>query len=782
MLSSSPVTRRPAFLAFAIGLLCAATVTHGKPRNAGDAKDTDPHTFTFKGKATAAGIQEGRIRILVDGTDVFSQEYTWKLGYSKPRPVLRPKVQDLSDAAGWPGIEVEPGFVAIDPKTKRFAFARANGVEVPKLVKRVMLPNFCAWQIALRKEDMMLFLANEEESHGGLIIDASNPTDLKIVHRQPMASYVFSVSLWGGHAYFGQNYHLGVVDARDPGKAKLVYEPFQNWDGGAGQRCNRMATHDGHLYTTSGSMLVWDLSEPGAPTPIANIPGFAYNIAGFRGKTGFFIHGNVLKIADLSKPTRPKLLHELRMKTHIGVSRVVGDFAFLSQNGAVHIYNVRNPKKPQFVATTSCVEGFKLNRLTNFSCAVEAGRDGAPSRLYQAYGRRNGAQTIVCYDLNDLAKPALLSAYEPPIVSNRGRVIMHDCIAHDGFLFTSSQGFGIVSIDYRDPKQPKQASYVMTSGELRGMKLLRDKLCAMGMAVYVIPTYPPEKAHIEGIGWHETTWFGGPLWGNADSEEKVVIASGVHGSRQAFDIADPKQPKLDERWPKGVNGVWIGDTLYTIAAQGRSLHLLIDDTSQGGPVRQSSLDLGLTGRAALTRFRDLLFICGQGGKDGNSVVVNVADAKQPRLVSRFEVPGGWIVLVSEIDYKHPYLFVPRKAVGVNVIDMSDPAKPKLLPPISPIHHDLAQRNLEWVDGVHVWGDRIYVADYRIGLKVIDITDVRKPKFEHLYLDEKWANFSYSVCVDGYGRYVYNGGIGAIDIIEVNTPPEAPTGKVEVSIE
>ncbi|MDP6115447.1 MAG: hypothetical protein QF437_01225 [Planctomycetota bacterium] len=746
-----------------------------------DAGDRNPNTFHFNGDITAKDVESGRFQILADGINVFSQEYTWKSGYSKPRPILRPKVADLSDRSGWPNRFVEPGFVAVDPANRRFAFARAHEIKEPTLAKRVNLPNFCAWQIALRRKDMTLFLANEEESHGAVLIDASDPYDLKIVHRQPLASYVFTVALWKDHAYFGQNYHLGVLDAANPLKAKLVYEPFQNWDG-SGQRCQRMAAHNGYLYTTSGSTLVWDLTEPGSPTPVANLKDFAYDVAGFDGTTGFFIHGKTMKVADVSEPSKPSVVHELAMPVRINTGRIAGKFMFLNQGGAVHIFDVKNPKAPKFIAATKGMKGFSFNRMTRFSCAVEVDQTEKPIRLYQAYGRRNGTQTVLCYDLADITRPTLLSTYEPPIISNRGRVILNDCIAHRGTLYTSSVGFGVLAIDYSDPRNPKEASYVMTGGELRGMKLLRDKLCAFGMGVYVIPTYPVSEARIQGVGWHSTTWFGGPVWGNADTKESVVIASSVHGKSQAFSIADPSRPKLDTRWPEGVNGVWIGDTLYTVASVGRKgLELLIDDTRQGAPVRQSSLELDLKGRASLTRHADLLYICGQNGKDGNSVVVDVKDPLAPKILSRFQVPGDWIILVSEIDFKYPYLFVPRKAVGVNVIDMSDPKRPKLLPPIAPIHHDLAQRNLEWSDGVYVWGDRLYVADYRTGLKVINIADIRNPKFEFHYLDLMWANYSYSVSVDGFGRYIYNGGIGIVDFIEVSSPSETPKGEVTIRL-
>jgi hypothetical protein len=678
-------------------------------------------------------------------------------------------------------VAAEPGFVAIDPKTRRIAFARENRVAEPTLRRRVMLPNFCAWQLALRPKDMTLFLANEEESHGGLILSAADPYKLQIVHRQPMASYVYTVALWGDHAYFGQNYHLGVVDAKVPSEARLVCEPFQHWDN-AGQRCQRMAADRGYLYTTSGSTLVWDLSEPDCPTPVANLPDFAHDVAGFRESTGFFLYGNTLRIVDLASPAKPRIVHELKLAAGIGSARICGNYAFLSQGGSIHIYDVRDSQRPALVATTPCLEGFTIDRMTMFSCAVESGPDGSPSRLYQAYGRRNGAQTIVCYDLSRITAPTQVSRFEPPMISNRGRVILHDCVAHQGFLFTSSNGFGVLAIDYRDPAKPREAGYAMTSGELRGMKLLGDRLCAFGMALFLIPNFPVAQADIEGVGWHATSWFGGPVWGNAKTGAKVVMASSVHGGFQAHDISNPAAPKLDDRWPNGINGLWIGDLLCTVSpGPQRTLCLRLDDTRAGAPAQMAMLDLELTGQASLARYGHILFVCAQGGKGGDSVVVDITDPKRPEILSRFQVPGEWIILVSDIDFKFPYLFVPRKAVGVNVVDMSDPRRPKTLPAIAPIHHDVAQRNLEWADSVYVWGDKLYVGDYRTGMKVLNVADVRSPRFEHHYVDPMWANYSYSVCVDGYGRYVYNGGLGLVDFIEVSTPSEAPAGKVTATL-
>ena len=50
----------------------------------------------------------------------------------------------------------------------------------------------------------------------------------------------------------------------------------------------------------------------------------------------------------------------------------------------------------------------------------------------------------------------------------------------------------------------------MTSGELRGMRVLGDQLFAFGMALYSVDVYPAEQARIQGVGWGKTSWFGGP--------------------------------------------------------------------------------------------------------------------------------------------------------------------------------------------------------------------------------------------------------------------------------
>ena len=146
--------RMPEAAAMAAALLVAAAM-QARDLPLGDAGDADPHTFALGARITAADVNGGRLQILEDGVDVCSQAYTWKRGYGKPRPILRPRIQDLSDGAGWPRVDVEPGHVAIDPRSSRVAFARANRVARPTLVKRIMLPNFCAWQMALRKRDRM---------------------------------------------------------------------------------------------------------------------------------------------------------------------------------------------------------------------------------------------------------------------------------------------------------------------------------------------------------------------------------------------------------------------------------------------------------------------------------------------------------------------------------------------------------------------------------------------------------------------------------------------------
>lgn len=107
----------------------------------GNAGDNDPTTFKFSSdnadirlvKPDETPILPSEVPTLYgtsDGMTIFDQEIdVSSSAYSSIQNIPRPKkaiYKDLSDAAGWPAIPVEPDTVAIDPALGRFKFSEGD--------------------------------------------------------------------------------------------------------------------------------------------------------------------------------------------------------------------------------------------------------------------------------------------------------------------------------------------------------------------------------------------------------------------------------------------------------------------------------------------------------------------------------------------------------------------------------------------------------------------------------------------------------------------------------
>ena len=197
-------------------------------------------------------------RVLADGADVCSVEYAWKLGFAGDHPVLQPVYQDL---AAYESAQVEPGFVAIDPKLGRYKFS--GGRRLPdganaRFVKRLEMGNLDPWCLEVR--DGFAYTAQEEETRGLQVVDARDPKDLKYAGSVAMSGYPFFMLLGEEHAYMTAGGLIGVADVSDPLKPGYIKSmPCLATMKG------RLA--DGRLFFAAGArgVVVYGLADPDDP-------------------------------------------------------------------------------------------------------------------------------------------------------------------------------------------------------------------------------------------------------------------------------------------------------------------------------------------------------------------------------------------------------------------------------------------------------------------------------------------------------------------------------------
>jgi hypothetical protein len=101
----------------------------------------------------------------------------------------------------------------------------------------------------------------------------------------------------------------------------------------------------------------------------------------------------------------------------------------------------------------------------------------------------------------------------------------------------------------------------------------------------------------------------------------------------------------------------------------------------------------------------------------------------------------------------------------------------------PFCYNLGDENYFNYDGV--WGPHkvyleenlLYVAEYMDGVKIFDVTDVRSPRLIAHHLGGYCMNFG----MDVDGDCLYRGRLGALEILDVPRPSEAPSGTVTVRL-
>jgi hypothetical protein len=259
-----------------------------------DGKDNDPTTYSFnrgskirplKGPRGYQLLRENvavdyglHYTILADGVDVCSLEYAWKLGFGGDHPRLLPKGTDLTN---WDDVKVENGWVAIDPETGRFKFATENKIDSPtrtKLVNRITLGNLTAWQIEVK--DGFTFMATEEETHGCLIMDATNPDRLQYAGHVLTPGYIMQLVVLKDHVYTFAGGHFSIGDIRDlknhnpkyikqqpmpdyGGRVKCAWDPKRNF-----------------LFVRRGIQIsVYDVKDEDDPVLVKVLPLSGYGIA-----------------------------------------------------------------------------------------------------------------------------------------------------------------------------------------------------------------------------------------------------------------------------------------------------------------------------------------------------------------------------------------------------------------------------------------------------------------------------------------------------------------------
>ena len=217
----------------------------------------------------------GGVSVQAGGYDVSSLEYTHRvLKKSEFHALIRPKYQNLSDAEGWPSIFVEPGWLALDPTSKRIKFSQGHEREGFQWIGRLDLGGFGATRAVIDGD--VAYQSCTEDGSGILFLDISDPKAMKVIGNCPIPAFPSSLVKKDHLLFVHAGYLLAVVDITDLRHPRLVNGFHDRWHFGEIKRA-KTVVGDHLVITTARHLTASGSTKTGTWTPWASVS-FAVNV------------------------------------------------------------------------------------------------------------------------------------------------------------------------------------------------------------------------------------------------------------------------------------------------------------------------------------------------------------------------------------------------------------------------------------------------------------------------------------------------------------------------
>jgi len=464
--------------------------------------------------------------VTVDGVDVTSEAYRASMSYRNKLKLVR---ADLSDQAGFPGVAVPQGTVAVDPQTGRIKFADARNGE-PRFLARSEYMN--VGFAGMRKAGRYHIAAMSEQSQGFGVLDLSDPTCMEIVGvagQAPYYAYPHTViARRDGYAYIAGNMGARVVqpvDFRDPHHPH--YERAVDRKAGGvmkftcGTRYSGFFRDDRLFVPCSEGLTEIDVSNPEHIERVAvHEPSrLIHQVFPEQNRAARWLDGR-LEFLDITDVSAPKVIGrypaEGPFERPWGLTITDGDRTYIRAPNAnnrgwqLTLLDTADWRNPRFIGTFE----------------VPDGADGKPDRYNGAFEVRDGIVYLPGHwrffvlDWRDAENPRLVGSLD-----------------EDAFVGTWR---------YRYMEQQPRVTVVAGDQFGRGMiveAIDGNTVWLYGMeATYAVDVADPAKPKIVGGG----PGFGESYWIRSDESDLVMIG----GYRHSFyDIADPLRPRcIMERW------------------------------------------------------------------------------------------------------------------------------------------------------------------------------------------------------------------------------------------
>ncbi len=547
-----------------------------------------------------------------------------------------------------------------------------------------------------------------------------------------------------------------------------------------------VAVQGDYLYAGEGpSLSILDIASPHQDTPrlvsrIGPLPSGLVRSVAVSGSYAYVTAGNCLWIIDVGTPTDPTVVGDYCPSWFSGTMNevaVAGNYAYLAAaDYGLIIVNISDPKKPSKTGTFSTyaakgvavsgnyvyvadgTHGLRILDVSDPASPSEVG-SYAPTGFwadrvavetdyaYVAAGYNVGDETTAWDGL------ALIHIADPASPNHVGTYKMYDQPAYPydvavtgGLAYVVDYNLSrLYIVNVATPTTPYGLGYKKTPGWAQGVAVtggyayIADKTRGVRVLDVSDPYTPTEAGSYETLGTPQAVAV---HWGYA------YVADSSYGLR-ILDVHTPEKPTVAGGYATGnaVNVTAVGRNVYVVNTPCTNKCLqIIDATSPSTPSEVGWYDTGQAGDVVVSG--DHAYVAGINGLS----VVNISDPATPTYAGRYN-PGTCYAVA--LDSPHAYV---TDWSGLHIVDISDPSNPSEAAswssPVAAMDVAL-EGSLAYVaaGGLHVVslelsgpqevgayapgtgedyqsvavdGFYAYVADRGKGLRVIDVSDPRRP--------------------------------------------------------